>query len=136
MKTLTPRTNAEVAKRSANGAYDPRFVYIDFARELERELIAANAQIVALRSALDSLQDLVCDGGYTDAEFAAEMGKTNAALFAPSPPVVPLEDVTRLRDAIESIKCDARDLRKFKKFPESVEALACSIILKLKEVAP
>jgi hypothetical protein len=82
METPTPRTNAEVAKRSANGAYDPRFVYTDFARELERELIAAKAQIVALRSALDSLQDLVCGGGYTNAEFAAEMNKTNAALSA------------------------------------------------------
>jgi hypothetical protein len=36
-KIPTPRTDGEVRKRSANGAYDPRFVYADFARQLERE---------------------------------------------------------------------------------------------------
>lgn len=46
----------------------------------------------------------------------------------------PAAEIQALRDALESIKSDARDLRKFKKFPESVEAIACSILLKLSEV--
>ena len=41
-----------------------------------------------------------------------------------------------LHETIQGIESDARDLRKFKKFPESVESLACSILLKLKSTTP
>jgi hypothetical protein len=87
METPTPRTDAFIGNQDGTYMTEGEIAMCNFARELERELIAANAQIVALRG------------------------------------------------AIEGIECDARDLRKFKKFPESVESIACSIILKLKEVA-
>lgn len=47
-----------------------------------------------------------------------------------------VEAIEAMRGTLQSIEADARDLRKFKKFPESVESLACSILFKLKPFLP
>ena len=46
----------------------------------------------------------------------------------------PAAEIQAVRDALAAIERHARDLRRFKKFPESVESIACSILLKLAEL--
>ena len=118
----TPRTDAATIRIETPG-FSGDIVFPGSAKHLETDLNAAYAQIAALREALEetiqyiecvapipshkgpcgpeSQCDMECLAASSCAGFIAEM---QAALSTTPPPVVPLEDVRPLREALETIE--------------------------------
>jgi len=104
----TPTPESDDAARKGCYINDPKnypetcgkqMVHIDIARSLERQRDEARAQVLALRETLEKVPRI---GGLIEhPEDLQEL--VNAALSTPPPPVVKLEDVRPLVEAITSL---------------------------------
>lgn len=97
----TPRTDAQVAN---NLPHAKSRVKIDFARQLERELLASQGQVTALREALENC----LKSAYPHPEENPNMYAAWKAGYAvihstPAPAVVPAEEVEKLLSAVQDI---------------------------------
>ncbi len=116
-QTSTPRTDAQdFMLTEGRLGHTETGVDVDFARTLERELAEKDAQIVALRDALGTLSkaaETCIDYCYSDGSVHHQTFDTKAigtailasrsTLSTPPPPVVPLEDVKPLVEALRAI---------------------------------
>jgi hypothetical protein len=90
METPTPRTDASAVLCYGEGGIENsigfRAVPLESARDLERELFAANAQIMTLRDALKDYMLAMCDGpencGGVSADRCWENAETALKTFA------------------------------------------------------
>lgn len=106
----TPQTDAATIRIETPG-FSGDIVFPGSAKHLETELNAANAQIAALREALKPIASYCPDewlnppfqDGYKKVN-SLDLVKVRAAFSTPPPPVVPLEDVRPLREALETIE--------------------------------
>jgi hypothetical protein len=121
METPTPRTDAVTyelfCRFDQGGTYNAEssqtpqgdWAPADFARDLERELITANAQIVVLRESINLNTGWDLNFSPNGKELPMTKPKwVQEALAAPPPPVVPLEDVKPLIYALENIDAQGR----------------------------